>query len=128
MIQTANLELSKRLHELAPGWDSDLDHIIYRTEKGRPVVSNAFDDRATGTMPAYDLEWLLRKLPAHIEKPQGLLWPIQVNFLGTAEAIKTWQFTYPFLNEGKFCGTADSPEDAACALLIKLIEEGIVTP
>lgn len=113
-MNTASDDLCKELFELS-GWGEARRH------------TDVIDHKPVILYPEYDLGYLMRKLPAHIEKPAGLLWPIQINALGTTEAIKQWQFVYPNLNGGKLCGTADTPEDAACKLAIELFKQGILT-
>lgn len=107
MIKTTSLELSKRLYELT-GWDDSEWRIVsYKTSK-----------LGSKTIPAYDLDWLLDRLPKMIDDcclalwHDGLVWVVQYD----DEDDKP----------PKYPNSADTPCDAACKLLITLIEQGLV--
>jgi hypothetical protein len=99
MIKTASLENSKRLYELT-GWKPGL---------------------------AYDLEWLLDKLPNMvIENDDGYLVPTSET-KGTCLSLThiengNWFAEY----QGYYMEEDVTPSDAACLLLIKLIEQNII--
>jgi hypothetical protein len=98
-MNTASLELCKELYELS-GWNA-------------PVVS------MDGPTPRYDLGYLLRKLPKHVEDQWLHIAPITDN---------KWAAHYMMMGV-KSAGQdewADTPEDAACKLAIELFKQGIL--
>lgn len=121
MSDVANLENCKRLYELS-GWKDtdfgwlahsdwetgDWSHELTKLEKKRWVAG------------AYDLGYLLRKLPAVYEEHLGARWIFKLD----QEAEGVWAAYYV---SKRLEGNADTPEDAACLLAIKLFEQGILT-
>jgi len=116
-MNTASLELCKELYKLS-GWKetdnfyqfieySDLSTGYYLTNPtvAAPLHANAY--------PAYDLGYLLRKLPRDfVLRPiPGAQWEIQ--------------YAPGMSGKEKIC-QADTPEDAACSLAIHLFKEGIL--
>lgn len=106
MSDVASLELCKELYELSGRtWHEE---IIYSWHKddGDYVI----EDFWTGsTCPAYDLGYLLRKMPPH------------------------YLFTFSQYDDGskwslmsKESFIADTPEDAACLLAIELFKQGVL--
>jgi hypothetical protein len=59
MTYTANIELCQELYELS-GWKG-IDNVSYRLVEGKPVATNAFDDRVIDETALYDLGYLVRK-------------------------------------------------------------------
>lgn len=122
--QVANLTNCKKLYELS-GWiDDDLPFychgFVYRTME---IDTSDYHQH----YPAYDLSYLLRKLPRFItsEQEHGVL------TLWSGE--KGWYCGYEEDGEVletelmRFEALADTPEDAAALLAIKLFEQGILT-
>lgn len=103
-MNTTSLEISKRLYELS-GWDDTDDHY--------PKTSNH------EYSPAYDLGYLLRKLPRYAG---GMAFQLSSTSPSGGES---WQISYPTGYVNAF-GRADTPEDAAGLLAIKLFEEGVL--
>lgn len=100
-MQTASLELCKELYRVS-------GH-TWLTEDHRPEYVAA---------PAYDLGYLLRKLP---EFGKNIYWHTY---------HKNWCAAYEHTDEDG-CQTlihkvADTPEDAACELAIELFKQGIL--
>ena len=128
MIKTASLENSKRLYELAPEWNDT--HFTWK----RLVTHNTlewkdwfladwnngvWDGLGEQSHPAPDLEWLLDKLPKLLPDESYLvLWHDGLVWVAQYE-----DDTDVMPEHSKY---ADTPSDAACLLLIKLIEQGVV--
>lgn len=122
-MEVASLELCLELHKLN-GWE-DTDYSHYTTGHddydhehgyhGEPAIGLTKAINANVALlpdaPAYDLGYLLRKLPAYSE---------------VSKAEEFYYATY-YPNPGEPFGIdADTPEDAACKLLIELIRQGIL--
>lgn len=114
-MNTASLKLCKELFEVS-GWHEDLEWHINRKPPAAEFSRIA---------PAYDAGFLLRKLPLNID--DGFF---ELNHYGTDNGywiaqycthdLNTNVFTYDFSNHG------DTPEDAACKLVIELFKQGIL--
>lgn len=130
-MNVASLELCKELYELS-GWDNttkwrELGEDTY----GAFPPSHEMADVGVEVCPAYDLGYLLRKLPAWIEptvKEPHLL-TIQPNPIGAGWnalyrlAVKTPTIDYKHAMEIQ---EADTPEDATCKLAIELFKQGLL--
>ena len=112
-MNVASLGLCKELFELS-GWGAELND--WRSGTGT----------TSGAYPAYDLGYLLRKLPETVSEDGSLYtsW-LSMDNLGSGG----WQFGY---RKGAAKpdpkGIADTPEDAACKLAIELIKQGVIKP
>ena len=120
MINTASLENSKRLFELAPEWnDTEFGHyIIDGNRLTRPMVKIGDDFNGHQLIfeaIAPDLEWLLDKLPQNVGRIT----------LKHREHSGIWfcKWDNRLIEYGQEAGT---PSDAACLLIIKLIEQNII--
>lgn len=112
-MTTASLELCKELyllskwvgtdfyHDASEGWDDQ--HVEYG---GGSLPKDG------GIYPAYDLGYILRKLPNRSPKTQIIIM-----------LDGDW-----FANYGDVGVSADTPENAAVKLAILLIKEGIIKP
>lgn len=132
-MKVASLENCKRLYELS-GWDNsmlwyyqDYSQVLVLAAK---LIHEGDFIPSHKICPAYDLGYLLRKLPAKIdddrysdERGSLGLWPVGDKWslgytdyegLVTDETGETLDIT------------SDTPEDAACLLAIKLFEENIL--
>ena len=114
-MNVANLELCKALYEVS-GWDYSTFWWFRDVPENRILLASAIQDD-TGIIrrqicPAYDLGYLLRKLPVY---------------------SKVWQHLEGGWKAETFTGfdhigaIADTPEDAACKLAIELFRQGILT-
>jgi hypothetical protein len=107
-MNTASLELCKELYELS-GWDNG-----WYSYWGRGIVAR--DSTEQRICPAYDLGYLLRKLPQNT-------WVGYVDTSGRRDYAQAK--TYAWNEQGNDiikvtqC-SADTPEDAACKLAIEL--------
>lgn len=124
-MNVASLDLCKELYELS-GWQTENN---YHMNFDMPVVLMASVNPdgtyyEAGVCPAYDLGYLLRKLPAYFEGYQ-LIVAVGVG-VGTAN---TWQagFYLPSKKTGRHIQIDVSPEDAACKLAIELFKQKILT-
>lgn len=104
-MNVASLELCKELYELS-GWGAELND--WRSNSGT-VISGAY--------PAYDLGYLLRKLPNdHM-----------INF--SRPPVKLYQSGHSWTAEyGGFKSGDTAPEDAVCKLAIELFKQGVLKP
>lgn len=114
-MNTASLENCKKLYELS-GWeDTEFWYSSYMNVDSSITYDGsvrAFKDRVRDEdLPAYDLGFLLRGLPSDQT--------ITLQHIG--ETWKCIRYTGEYAD-------ADTPEDAACLLLILLIEQGIIDP
>lgn len=110
-MQVASLENSKKLYELS-AW---ICNPLHRVQMGGDMKEKRWEEQR------YDLGYLLRKLPKQLNEEQKFY----------------FHPAYKKENEGMWCigyrysGTigfiAETPEDVACLLSIKLFEEGILT-
>lgn len=117
-MQTASLDLCKELHGLS-GWD-DTYHRWSKDIYGHDVV---IDILAAGTtVPAYDLGYLLRKLPTRtvIKKEHDASPELP------EETPAHFRALYDTVDGQHFWLGADTPEDAACELAIELFKHGVI--
>ena len=117
-MNVARKDLCQTLHELS-GWD-DTDHHWSKDIDGRDTVITT---GASGTIiPAYDLGYLLRKLPAgtRISKEHDAS-PEHPN-----ETPAHYRACYDTSEHLHFWLGASTPEDAACLLAIELLKSGIM--
>lgn len=134
-MNVASLELCKELYELS-GWETKKDdtNLYHIQQEGEHSVSPVVFDNCCWreyegneiVCPAYDLGYLLRKLPMLIPAVPDDGDPYLFQMTEGAKS-GTWQIDYRDVDDGQFtAAVADTPEDAACALLIKLIEEKVI--
>ena len=135
MIKTTSLELSKRLYELVPEWNDT--HFTWKRLLTHETLkwkdwfladwnNSVWDALGEQSIPAPDLDWLLDKI-AQEDIGVGVRY-IQKGG-STSMDLADWYGKYvaftPDLRQKDY-PVADTPADAACLLLIKLIEQGIV--
>lgn len=119
-MHVASLELCKELYELS-GWKNG-KHTWYLEHAYDPngiwIERDDWDLNKVETnmseyfYPAYDLGYLLRKLP-----------PVSKVINCSNERTQIYGALFP---EGKLTFQADTPEDAACKLAIELFKQGIL--
>ena len=121
-MNVASLELSKQLWKLS-GWKcqdayiqvKDPEAPIELLSEYSPVLSrNDYDI----IVSAYDLGYLLRKLPAEVRNES----------LTLDRVAGGWSCRYGLMSPNKIEIRADTPEDAACKLLIELIKRKVIKP
>lgn len=135
-MNVASLELCKKLYELV-GWEDTLYYVYERTDPKSLVephlignskmgitvrnASTGFDeDEYDILIPAYDLGYLLRKLPATIDS----------DCLVVETLDGDWYFHYlsdEYISDGRIYASAGTPENAAAHLAIELFRQGVLT-
>jgi hypothetical protein len=119
-MNVANRELCAELHMLS-GWDYKILDVY--TNDGFPgdvAKPRRTDSLGWSEIPAYDLGYLLRKLPKIVEE-NGRRFYLEIF------PSPRWRFDYISEYKDKFLALSDycdTPEDAACDLAIKLLERG----
>lgn len=129
-MNVAPLDLCRELYELS-GWGADCEHHwLHRDLYNRmPRQSDLKDGQSEEDYaPAYDLGYLIRKLPGHIvltsttwdgihtEKPKGQ----ELDY----QASACYQSNVKGLLVQE---VANTPEDALCKLAIQLFKQGVLT-
>lgn len=107
-MTTASPDLSRQLYELS-GWEAE--HWWERLTHGEWVQNSC---ELSGDVPAYDLGYLLRKLPDGTQLSKTTV-TYSVSGIYSVDAR----------NKSYHCN-ADTPEDAACLLAIKLFTQGVL--
>lgn len=121
-IATANLALSTRLQELAPGWgDTSFFHVA-----DMPYAQPRYGRQGyVNTIIAPDLDWLLNRLPPELDRRILIVVTGDRPYVGYAERDNYGNYCLDdyFYSHAQY---ASETCDAACALLIKLIETKII--
>lgn len=122
-MNIASLELCKELYELS-SWDE--------TEKmhWKPTpLGNLDSNKGVAECPAYDLDYLLTKIPHHISGYHLDMWAYP------DEDTEGFAFSYyaPLADGGKGAVAKNLPQrgdknptNAACKLTIELIKQGVI--
>lgn len=121
-MQVASLELCRELYELS-GWNTHVYHLKNRSV-GSTSASPFDHPRGNAICPAYNLGFLVRKLPPLIGRARFpcISYPINMWVAGYTSDIDNWHH----LKQFDYLETADTPEDAACKLSIELFKQGIL--
>lgn len=124
-MHVAGLHLCEELYELS-GWDVQAPGAAwwytYPDDSAAAYFSERPEhwDEAIKKIPAYDLGYLLRKLPPATiirrNKKRGKDW--SAGFYDTGAGYRNTSIAKT---------TADTPEDAACKLAIELFKNGVLT-
>ena len=111
MSNVASLDLCKELYEVS-GWDyTEGLKSFYDKDGDHAYGKHRFE--GDGEIPAYDLGFLLRKLP---------------NQKGLRFYDNMWEaFHDDYSSKGDIEEYADTPEDAVAKLCLTLFEKGILT-
>jgi hypothetical protein len=118
-MNVASLDLCRELYELS-GWDDTTFLFIEGDIEGVGPASEYGYHPEMGDIPAYDLGYLLRKLPPHINER-----PITIsNYMIDGSS---WSAAYMEYDQEIYTASADTPEDAAAKLVIELFKQGILT-
>ena len=128
-MNVASLELCKELYELS-GWSKT--HMLWHKSANPmralsswlPTTTEAYwsfvkENRGDEvlTIPAYDLGYLLRKLPPEDKK---------LGYLDLCQDGTNWMARYTKLSATMMHAKADTPEDAAAKLAIELFKQGML--
>lgn len=122
-MNVASLELCKKLYELS-GWDDPETLGAIKSSETTGVVSTLPPGKNFyygNRIPAYSLGYLLRKLPQSLSADADHItgdWMLKLD-----HPSHGWNAYYYGDLQG---GVADTPEDAACKLLVELIKTGII--
>lgn len=123
-MKVANLQLCRELHEVS-GWDGT-DFIHTRGQGGWMVGMKYYKGKEW--VPAYDLGYLLRRLPKNL----GIYW-LELKFTNNSCFAVYWdENTHSALeldlvtHRIKFDIGGDTPEDAGTKLVIELFEHGLL--
>lgn len=109
-MNVASLENCKELYELS-GWETSRDR--YYPDRKPQLAIGPFGAKLPSTaIPAYDLGYLLRKLPSG------------VTLFSNSNGGDPNDYSIKYEN-GEWI-TADTPEDAACKLAIELFKQGVL--
>lgn len=129
-MTTASLELCKELYGLSGRGKDGKFNFYWLEEDGKATIT-----RNRGQTPAYDLGYLLRKLPISTD---GGKWKLAIYKAHHNGKNSDWYtFAYVHINDmGLIMPTsnirslhlveADTPEDAACKLAIELFKQGVL--
>lgn len=124
MSNVASLELSKKLYELS-GWNDapfayDTSYADNWLRYIEDFPGDTRERRGVDIIPAYDLGYLLRKMP-RVDKDGIFAWVTVSN--GTNDWTAYWES-----DQGLYASrSGDTPEDVACKLAIELFNQGILT-
>ena len=77
-------------------------------------------------LPAYDLGYLIRKLPAFIQESRGQ-YPLRMSRTKADNYFYRFQYQAPTYGPRHSCIDAE-PENAAIKLCIALVEQGVIKP
>lgn len=130
-MNVASIDLCRELYELS-GWD-DTDRLCCLTCNEIVADEQKIDDgRTHESIPAYDLGYLLRKLPkfGKYTRGDGLVAKDKTRLTITVADSGTWVATMDsdYEEDGWIDPSyADTPEDAAAKLAIELFKQGILT-
>lgn len=129
-MNVASLPLCKELYELS-AWKGEDDYIGWvKGFKGQPYIHEPHTDdmgykQSDWLAPAYDLGYLMRKLPASILEADSE----QYIWMFIEKDDDGYGGGYQDINgqTHKLYYAADTPEDAACLLAIELFKQGVLT-
>lgn len=129
-MNVASLELCKELYELS-GWHDTQQYGYQKSEDDYAIQYQVNKETKPGwwwyegisAWAAYDLGYLLRKLPESIEDSESYKLWLSMDNLGS----DGWQFSYrKFTDKPATLAVAGTPENAACKLTIELFKQGIL--
>lgn len=129
MSHVASLELCKELYELSD-WEDTRDDWYKQDGYGADLVPSTTSAQF-GTherfelFPAYDLGYLLRKLPDDVRRADDVPYGLTLHKLGDRDFhLNYWWFDDCLYSDLEPVAT---PEDAATKLAIELFKQGVLT-
>lgn len=132
MINVASFELCRELYKLS-GWDEShlkYTNFYYAGKNGKKRLDRwKLKHSRTETdgeliIPAYDLGFLLRKLPKFVDRAEFWMTNDVLAWTAGYATDKYANGNFHFTRSE----TADTPEDAATKLAIQLFKEGVLKP
>jgi hypothetical protein len=122
-MHVADLRICRELYELS-GWEYSRAWF----DQSKPWVSDYFDHNPPFICPAYDLGYLVRKLPHHRGSRTGAMLDLHLSAVdpGFGWRAEYTPDNYAVLESG-LTGEADTPEDAVAKLAIELFKQAILT-
>lgn len=127
-MNVADKDLCRELYELS-GWNGMYFLWVETANETRVWrADNQFSLDEAGVSPAYDLGYLLRKLPARIKMIEGddvFLTIEKFNNLNDGPARYSAYYRAD-VDSDAWCQNADTPENAACKLAIELFNQGVL--
>jgi hypothetical protein len=120
-MNVASLKLCKELYELS-GWIEtpfayDISYADNWLRHIEDFPKNSRERQGVSMIPAYDLGYLLRKLPMSVE--------IRNHHLDKLKGVVRGGWAGDMMTRQHLM--ADTPEDALCKLCIELFKQGILT-
>lgn len=138
---TASLELCKELFELKPEWDDTSGNYFYHDDEerwvfisgGRCFMHKSCDYEkclycrgydSDHDIPAYDTDYLLDKLPNRLKDSKESWASVG---LSRFPHVEKWRADYHVTFNPPIADVyADTPANALCKLVIKLVKEGLI--
>lgn len=135
-MHVASLELCRELYELT-GWGDNgywREDILWWYENSLPGqkpdwrVQGLSEAAKIGVIrfPAYDLGYLLRKLPRSLPNHHTSAYLIVKCEEPEGSEKQSWSCSYGLIDDAKHYNYASTPEDAVCKLAIELFRQGIL--
>lgn len=126
-MNVASLELCRELYELS-GWEQTRFWYAKDLAPSDPDIFQPADPHRNryADVPAYDLGYLLRKLPLKVkDEYQGDVFGVRLRQTGGTGWIV--YYGEPGKSTEMHFNSADTPEDAAAKLAIELLKSGVLT-
>lgn len=120
-MNVASLELCKELYELSGWWESTENWYVPNNDAYKARHESVRGpENFEWQYPAYDLGYLLRKLPRR--RPDDVFSGVQLMTVDD----ETWACRIAAPKHDFVWGVAGTPEDAAAKLAIELFKKGIL--
>lgn len=131
-MYVASLELSKQLYEVS-GWaETEFWHYNtgatgWKVDTGHAPLPKGYYDNVEKFVPAYDLGYLLRKLPKQLPDPDtGYESEDYLAIQCFSNSYSAWYVDATGEPVPDFTENADTPEDALAKLAIRLFKQGVL--
>jgi hypothetical protein len=123
-MHIASFESCKTLYELS-GWRV-YDYLYWPDKTIRDAHEATADDHATRTtVAAYDLGYMLRRLPASIQTDDEGAEAYSLQLRPSMDATQ-WIAGYASAHDYLFAATDATPEDAIVMLAVELFTQGVL--
>lgn len=121
-MSAARLELCQELYKLSKWKDTFSYWYQNWMFNNKWMVGHQGTPSIESTFPAYDLGYLLRKLPPQTR----IVKEYEASAELPEETPAHYHALYDTVDERHFWLGADTPEDAACRLAIELLKHGVI--